>query len=425
MSPDPALDRRAFLVSSGAATAAAWLGSSPLRASEVRGSDELRVGLIGCGGRGTGAAANCLDAAPGLKLVALGDLFADRVSRARGQLAGKGENAQVPDERCFSGFDAYQKVIDAGVDLVILATPPHFRPIHLEAAVAAGKHVFMEKPVATDPAGIRRVLAASELAQKKGLGIVAGTQRRHEAGYLEIMKRVHDGAIGEPLAARCYWNMGGLWVHERQPGESDMEWQCRNWLYFTWLSGDHIVEQHIHNIDVVIWAMKRPPVACMGMGGRQVRTDAKFGNIFDHFAIDYDFGDGVHALSMCRQTDGAHGMVEESVIGTAGEIGTTSGRYQIRAAKGKWERLNGGNDAYVQEHTDLIASIRAGKPLNEGRMVAESTLAAIMGRMSAYTGQRITWEQAMTSALDLSPKSYELGPLPMDPVATPGLTKLI
>jgi predicted dehydrogenase len=260
------------------------------------------------------------------------------------------------------------------------------------------------------------------LADRKKLAIVAGTQRRHAAGYQEIMKRIHDGAIGEVVGGQCYWNQGGLWVEEKKPQWSDMEWQCRNWLYFTWLSGDHIVEQHVHNIDVINWAFGSHPVKAMGMGGREVRTDEKYGNIFDHFAIEFEYANGARVLSMCRQIDGCTDRVSERIVGTKGTSNCSN-------------KIEGSNaylyegpdpDAYVQEHADLIKSIREGNPLNEGRQVAESTMSAIMGRMSAYTGREMSWDWAMnTSTLDLSPPEYKMTDLPVQPVAVPGQTKLI
>ena len=260
--------------------------------------DVIRVGVIGCGGRGTGAAFNCVDSSPNIKLVALGDLFKDRLDGSRAHLEkDRPDKCAFTDEMCFVGFDAYEKVLATDVDLVILATPPGFRPIHLEAAVKAGKHVFMEKPVAVDPVGARKVIAASEVAATKNLAIVCGTQRRHDPVYVHTMNRILDGAIGDVVGGQCYWNQGALWVHERKPEYTDMEWQCRNWLYFTWLSGDHIVEQHVHNVDVINWAMGGPPVKALGMGGRQTRVDPKYGNIYDHFAIEYEYENGARVLS--------------------------------------------------------------------------------------------------------------------------------
>jgi predicted dehydrogenase len=265
------------------------------------------------------------------------------------------------------------------------------------------------------------VLDAYEEAKKKGLSIAAGTQRRHQNSYLESMKKIHDGAIGEITAARVYWNQGGLWSREKQPGWSDMEWQVRNWLYFTWLSGDHICEQHVHNIDVMNWAIQDHPVRAVAMGGRQVRTSKDYGNIFDHFAVDFEYPKGVHVASYCRQIPGCENNVSEQVVGTKGHW--NSGGY--RFSNGDSARVRRERNPYEQEHIDLVESIRAGKPLNELRTVAESTLTAIMGRMSAYTGKAVTWEQALNSKERLVPEHLAFGPMPTPPVAVPGQTELI
>ncbi len=423
------LTRRHFVKAGAAIGAAAAISPASLTSSSRRrGDDTLRVGVIGCGGRGTGAAVNALEADAGTRIVAMADLFEDRLSGSLGHLSGHdrfSSRVDVAPERRYSGFDAYKKLLgDGGVDYVILATPPHFRPIHFEAAINAGANVFMEKPVAVDPAGIRKVIAASRKADEQHLSVVAGTQRRHEACYLEAMERIHDGEIGELISASCYWNQGGLWDHARKDAYSDMEWQCRNWLYFTWLSGDHLVEQHVHNLDAVNWAMGGPPVRCMGMGGRQVRTAEKFGNIFDHFAIEYEYENGANMLSMCRQIDGCASRVEERIRGSKGVSVTSSGRAEFKG-QNAWKYQSANPNPYVVEHADLIASIRAGGGLNEARRVAESTLTAIMGRMSCYTGKSVTWEQAMNSGLNLSPEAYAFGDLDVREIAVPGRTPLV
>jgi len=418
------ISRRDFMKASAAVGAAAMFsGREKLFA---QGTDKLRVGLTGCGGRGTGAAKDCVRSSENVEIVAMGDLFRNRLEGSLEDLKNEvGEHVSVTEEMMFEGFDAYKQVIATDVDMVILGTPPHFRPEHLKAAVEAGKHIFMEKPVAVDPVGIRSVIASSELAKQKGLAIVAGTQRRHQAHYLDIIKRIQQGDIGEIVGGQCYWNMGELWVVEKQEGWSDMEWQCRNWLYFTWLSGDHIVEQHVHNLDVINWAIGSHPVQCMGMGGREVRTAPKFGNIFDHFAIEYEYPNGVRVLSMCRQTAGCNDQVSERLVGTNGQTYTDGSNGFIEgpnAYKYEGESPN----PYEQEHTDLIASIRSGEPLNEGKRVAESTMTAIMGRMSAYTGRALKWDWAMNaSKLDLSPARYEFYDLAVRPVSVPGKTQLV
>lgn len=395
------------------------------------GGDRIRVGLVGCGGRGTGAAENCLTAAPNASLVAMGDAFADQLhdsrrrlleAGAKDQIRQLGNTVDVPEDRCFVGLDAYKKVLHADIDYVILATPPGFRPIHLAAAVAAGKHVFTEKPVAVDGPGIRRVLAAYDEAMKKSLGIAAGTQRRHQTGYLKTIGQIHDGAIGTVTSGRCSWNQGGLWVKPRQPHWSDLESQIRNWLYFTWLSGDHIVEQHVHNIDVVNWALRAHPIRAVAMGGRQVRTSPEFGHIFDHFAVEFDYENGCKLSSLCRQIDGCENSVAESLEGTKGrsQVNTYMVNGKRVVARGE------DNEPYLQEHADLIQSIRAGKPINELKTVAESTLTAIMGRMSAYTGKAVTWERALQSGEEFMPQdlSFDMS-LPVPPVAVPGKTPLL
>jgi predicted dehydrogenase len=379
--------RRELLRSSAVAAGSLMISGAAGPLAFAAGSDTIRVGVIGCGGRGSEAAQNCAESSPGVKIVALADAFGDR-------LQGLKQKFSVPDDRCFIGLDAYQQVLALpDVNLVILATPPGFRPVHVAAAVAAGKNVFMEKPVCVCPAGYKMVVAAAEEAQKKGLAIVCGTQRRHQAIYVEAMKRIHDGAIGDIVSAQCYWNMGGLWVNRRKPGQGDVDWQIRNWLYFTWLSGDHIVEQHVHNIDVVNWAFKDvQPVEVHGLGGRQWRTGPEYGNIFDHFGVEFTYPNDVKTISMCRQIEGTTDNVSERVVGTKGiwlsERGTIEGEKP-------WRYTNSGPEVnpYVQEHTDLIKSIRDGKPLNEGQRIADSTLCAVMGRESAYSRQqfRRTW----------------------------------
>ncbi len=429
------VSRRQFIQGSAASLAALGIMGGRLHAA---GSDKIRVGLVGCGSRGMGAVRNCVDSSPNVEVVALGDLFQDRIDTCLSTIRKDGEKdwsssqpwqhadkVKVTPETCFTGFDAYKKVINSGVDLVILATSPHFRPMHLKAAIEAGKNVFMEKPVAVDPVGIRSVIQSSELAKTKGLAIVAGTQRRHDPKYVEVIKRVHNGDIGELVAGQCYWlgpcvrNWG--FYHERQPSWTDMETQCRNWYFYAWQSGDHIVEQHVHNIDVINWAMGGHPVTAMGMGGRQVRIEPEFGNIYDHFAVEFEYANGARILSMARQTMECAERVAERIVGSKGVA--VAGL--IEGAKPfKYEGPT--PNPYEQEHADLIQSIRDGRPLNEGQQVAESTMTAILGRMSAYTGRAIKWDWAMNaSKQDLTPPTYELGPLPVAPVPMPGKTQLV
>ena len=420
------ITRRSFLKTSAATAGALSLTGAATNLALGQSSSTLKVGLIGCGGRGTDAAGNCLASSPGVKLVAMADAFKDRLDGARDRLSKQGKDkVDVPPEKCFVGLDAYKKLMATDVDLVILATPPGFRPFHLEEAIAKGKHVFMEKPVAVDPTGVRLVIKASEQAQEKKLAIVSGTQRRHQGNYVETMKQIHDGAIGNIVSAQCYWNMGTLWVHNRKPEYSDVEWQMRNWLYFTYLSGDHITEQHVHNLDVINWAIGAVPESVVAMGGRAARTGKEHGNIYDHFCVEFEYPGGVRTISMCRQTRGASHRVSERVAGTKG---TSNCAGSIKDYKGNeiWKYEGKHQNPYVQEHADLIASIRGGKPLNEGKRIAESTLCAVMGRMAAYTGQRFSWKWAMNSSkLDLMPRDLKFGPRPVAPVAIPGKTQLV
>ena len=416
--------RREFLKSSTAVAAggaAVVSGLGALANVHAAGSDTVKVGMIGCGGRGTGAAANSAEAAENVKIVAMADTFKDNLDNSRSELRKLGKQYDVSDDHAFVGLDAYKKVLECELDYVILATPPGFRPQHLKAAIAAGKHVFTEKPVGTDGPGIRAVLEAAEEAKRKGLTVVAGTQRRHQAGYLESMKQIHDGAIGDVTSARVFWNQGGLWHREQQSNWSDLEWQVRNWLYFSWASGDHICEQHVHNLDVANWAVGAHPVRAVGMGGRQVRVEPVYGNIFDHFAIDYEYPNDVHVMSMCRQIEGCEANISEQVVGTKGRW--TSNGYRL-TGETNWRYRGKEVNPYVQEHIDLIDSIKGGKGLNELQRVAESTLTAIMGRMSAYTGKAVTWEEALNSKLDLFPRELAWGPHPVPPVAIPGTTPL-
>jgi len=419
---DTNVTRRDFLKTAATASLAAAIPAN--LGLFAQGNDTLRIGVIGCGGRGTGAALDALNSSPGMEVVALFDPFKDRVDSCLKRLLEQAPaKIKVKPENCFTGFDGYKQLLALPeVNYVVTAAPPGFRPSQFQAAVEAGKNVFMEKPVAVDPIGIRAIIAASELAKQKGLGVVAGTQRRHQKRYLELLARIKDGQIGEIVGAQCYWNMGDLWVKLREPNMTEMEWQCRNWLYFSWLSGDHIVEQHVHNLDVVNWAIGSLPKTVMGMGGRQVRVAPEYGNIFDHFAVEFEYADGVRTASYCRQTKGCAERVEEKIIGTKG---VAFGYGEIKGPK-PWKFEGEETNPYVQEHTDLVASIRAGKPLNEGRQIAESTMCAIMGRMSAYTGRAISWDWAMNaSQLNLFPAKVDFGPNPVDPPAVPGTTPLI
>jgi predicted dehydrogenase len=422
--------RRDFLRTGAAAGGALAAGLGFVPAVHARGNDAIKVGVVGCGGRGTGAAENICEAAGtsyNVKIHALADVFEDRLKNCRENLAGKEafkEKLDLADDRCFVGFDAYKKVVDC-CDLVILATPPGFRPQHIEAVVAAGKQLFTEKPVAVDGPGIRKVLAAYEAAKAKNLNIVAGTQRRHQAGYLESIKRIREGAIGDLVTARVFWNQGNIWAHQRQPGWNDMEYQLRNWYHFTWLCGGNHVEQHVHNLDVALWAFGAHPVSCVGMGGRQVNTGPEFGQSFDHYAVDYELPDGRHFQSMSRQINGCANDVSEYLVGTRGRAHLAPGQYRFEGGEASRIRARNEVNPYVQEHIDLLEAISSGKTINELKQVAESTLAAIMGRMSAFTGKAVSWDQALSSQLDTFPKTLEWGPLPEDAIPVPGQTELV
>lgn len=431
--------RRDFLTVS-AVGAAAVLAPSGVFAG---GSDVIKVGVIGTGGRGNGAAENILQADKSVKIVALGDAFQWRVDGCARNLRNKfKDRADVPADKCFTGLDAYKKVLATDCELVILATAPGFRPQHLEAAVAAGKHIFCEKPVAVDGTGIRKCFAAYEASLKTKQCIVAGTQRRHQSGYLETMKRIHDGAIGDIIGATAYWNNNGIWFRPRTDlndrkkfteAATDVAYQLHNWYHFMWLCGDHIVEQHVHNIDVVNWAKQTHPDRCWAMGGRlnmggnSNRREGEpnvVGNIFDHFAVEYTFKDGTKMHSYCRHFDGP-GNVSEGLVGTRGFCRTEDRKeYTINGAPVFDPAKD--NAPYVQEHVDLIAAIRSGKGINELKNVTESTLTAIMGRMAAYTGRAVTWEQALNSKEDsfVADLKWDME-LKAAPVPIPGKTKLI
>jgi len=425
----PNLSRRDFIKTSTALGAAAWAsGSSRMFAA---GSDKIRLGLIGCGGRGTYDTTNCLKAAPNVELVAMGDLFKDRIDRARQRLTKElGDKVKVTNETCFVGWDAHKDVLACDVDMVILTEPPHFRPAHLRAAVEAGKHVFMEKPVAVDPVGVRSVLESSKLADQKNLTIVAGTQSRRMAHLIEGMKRIHNGDIGKITGGQCLRIGGGMltWseaTQQRQPGWSDMEWHLRRWLFLTWLSGDFIVEMHIHNLDRMNWALNAHPVQCIALGGRQVRTGPEYGNIYDHITVQYEYPGGVKIEYMGSQIDKMTYRQDARIIGTKGMAYTHEGDFIIDGPK-PFNYDGPRPIPTIKQHADQIEAIRSGTHLNEGQRVAESTMTCIMGRMSAYTGRALKWDWAMkASKLDLSPPKYEFGDLPMRPVAMPGQTQLI
>jgi len=426
--------RRNFLKTSGLAALAAGTFSSTAGAftvGHVTGNDLLRVGLIGCGGRGSGAASQALQADQNVKLIAMADLFEDRLQLSLAALKEQEEltdKIDVPPERQFSGFNAYQELIDSGVDVVLLATPPHFRPVHLKAAVDAGLHVFAEKPVAVDAPGIRSVLATCEEAKRKGLSIVSGLCLRNSYGFRELVKRIHNGEIGRVTMLQANDFRGSIWIKPRKPDWTDMHWQMRNWYYFTWLSGDFNVEQHVHYLDTCAWVMDgKYPVRAIGMGGRQVRTGPEYGNIYDHHSVIYEYDDGAKLFSNTRQMSGCKNNMSAHVVGTEGSASLRERRGGLTVTTGDdtWVYRGEDNNVFQTEHDEMFAAIRSGKPINHGRYMSYSTLLAIMGRMATYTGQEISWEMAMNSLEDLSPKQYQWGPAPKVEIALPGVTKFV
>jgi myo-inositol 2-dehydrogenase / D-chiro-inositol 1-dehydrogenase len=422
------ISRRDFVKGSAAVGLSTMLGGTG--GAFAAGSDRVRVALLGCGERGNGAAGNCLDSNPAVDLVALGDLFPDKLNGAlRGFKRKYKERIKVTPETSFLGFDACAKLAALkDLDIVIIATPPGFRPELFRTVIEGGKHVFMEKPGAVDPVGCRSLMETADLADKKKLSVVVGTQQRRQYQYIEVMKRVFDGQIGKLVGGQAYWHWGHANWHfaKRKPEWSDMEWQIRCWPYFSWLSGDHIVEQHLHNMDIINWAMGSPPIKCQGMGGRQARTSPDYGNIYDHFAVEYEYPGGVRVSSYCSQIEGSYSRVVERLVGSKGTATMNRG-YGFIEGQNPYKYEGKMISGFVKEHADLIDSIRQGKPINEARSLAESTLTLIMGRMSAYTGRELSWKWVLNSSkLKLGPEKYDLkAPLPVDPIAIPGKTKLI
>jgi len=407
--------RRDFLRNSTAAAVGASVISGIASRAYAASDETIKVGLVGCGGRGTGAATQALSTEGPVKLVAMADAFEDQLESSLGRIKGAmGDRAdeRVGVDQKFIGFDAYKQMVAADIDLVILATPPGFRPIHFEAAVNAGKNVFMEKPVATDGPGVRKVLAAVKAAKEKNLKVGVGLQRHHQAPYIDTINRIKDKAIGDVVAMRCYWNSGGVWDprKKREDCSGEMEYQMRNWYYYTWLCGDHICEQHIHNLDVCNWVMDDFPTECAGMGGREVRTDKKYGEIFDHFAVEYTYGTGAKMFSQCRHIKNCLNSVTEHAHGSKGYADLSGAK--ITAGTTKWRYEGKKANPYQVEHDDLFAAIRNNEAYNEGEYGAKSTLTAIMGRMAVYSGKKVTWEEALNSELDLLPEKFAWDALP-------------
>ena len=442
--------RRDFLRTSAALGSAALAGGLTIsRGAHAAGSDILKVGLVGCGSRGSGAAANAMIADPGVRLTAMADTFSDRIEKSLKNLKKiSPEQVAVTDGQCFVGFDSYKQLIASGVDVVLLATPPQFRALHLAACVEANKHVFVEKPVGVDATAVRNVLASCELARKKKLNIVSGLCWRYDTVIRETIKRVHEGAIGDIVALQTTRNLGSLWHFARQPEWTEMEFQMRNWYYFHWLSGDHNVEQQVHGIDKCSWAMKdKPPARAWATSGRQVRVDSKYGDIYDHHAVVYEYDNGTRMYALARQQPGCFNDYSEVLLGTKGRCdlqkgeiqGETNWSYGAKAGDlsgyaGKRKLAKGAlRPMHQVEQDEFFAAIRSGNYINNGDYMCQSTLMGILGRTAGYTGQLITWEQMVASKQDLSPKRYAFDAEPPTkpdadgkyPVATPGVTPFV
>src|SRR5262245_531334 len=435
----PMSNRRDFLKTTAAVGGVAISGNLAVGAF-AGGNDIIKVGLIGCGGRGRGAIKDILQAEakingndPKVEIVAVADVFKHKAASAAKTFKDSNNDTYAPlnkqikvtPETTFDGLDAYQKVLDSDVNLVILATPPGFRPIHLEAAIRAGKNIFCEKPVAVDATGARKCYSLVDEAKKKNIAIVAGTQRRHQKSYLEVVKKIHDGAIGEIRAARCSWNGREPWFRKREENMADSNYQLNNWYHFLWVCGDHIVEQHVHNLDVINWVMNDHPIKAVGFGGRAFRhvgPPQEAGQIWDHFAVEYEYKNGVRLSSYCRHYPVPTDDVSETVIGSTGVSYTRDGSaYTINGKPAGTD----GIQAYVQEHIDLLNSIRAGKPLNELKNVTDSTFTAILGRNACYACATLGWDDMLSRADDTMPKNLALGSeMDATPAPRPGSWKM-
>ncbi|HEX4794200.1 MAG TPA: Gfo/Idh/MocA family oxidoreductase [Humisphaera sp.] len=460
--PTPPTRRDFVKTTAAAALTAAAANAVITRTAHAAGDDTIKIGLVGCGGRGSGACTQAMSTKGAIKLIAIGDAFEDNAKTALDAFKrSHPDRVDVKDDHIFVGFDAYKQVIDSGVDLVILATPPGFRPIHFEYAVQKGKHVFMEKPVSTDAPGIRRVLAAAEEAKKKNLKVAVGLQRHHQARYIETIKRIWDGEIGDVRALRVYWNGTTPWVRTRahylqsNPKLTEMEYQMRNWYFFVWLCGDHINEQHIHNLDVANWIMKGPPVKAQGQGGRQVRTGLDNGEIYDHHFVEFTYADGTTCQSQCRHMDPpVWGQVAEYVHGTKAwsNVGGATFNGYGTDSKQLWSYTMPGStaaapaggarrggrgvrepDPYQVEHDDFFAAVRADKPYSEAEYGATSTMTALLGRMCTYSGQEIKFKDALNSNVSVMPKVFAWDAPPPTvpdaegryPIPMPGKTKVL
>ncbi|QIL38311.1 Gfo/Idh/MocA family oxidoreductase [Pedobacter sp. HDW13] len=431
-------DRRDFLKATAMLAGGAMLSSIPLAGAYASGSDTIKIALIGCGDRGTGAAFQALSTKFNIKLVAMADAFQDRLDSSYQSLSSKfGAKVEVPKERQFVGFDAYLKAIPLA-DVVLLTTPPGFRPIHFEEAVKQNKQIFMEKPVAVDAPGIRKVLAAAEEAKKKKLNVVVGLQRRYQTNYRESIKRINDGAIGDIMAGQVYWNSGGVWVRPRTANQTEMEYQMRNWYYFNWLCGDHIVEQHVHNIDIANWVKNAHPISVQGTGSRAWRTGKDYGEIYDNHSIELTYADGAIIHSQCRHFEGISNRVDESFQGTKGKIYLSGSNQAIMKDYSGKELYNhntkGNANPYQTEHDELFEAVSKGEyKFSNVDYAATSTFSSIIGRYATYSGQTIKWDEALASNISLMPERFAWDANPklmpdekgLYPIAMPGQAKVI
>jgi len=430
--------RREFIKASALLAGGMLFNQFSFAGGHSSADDTIRIALIGCGDRGTGAAFQALSTTANVKLVAMADAFQDRMDSSYKALSEKfKQKVDVPKERMFTGFDAYLKAI-ALADVVLLTTPPGFRPLHFEEAVKQGKHIFMEKPVAVDAPGIRKVLAAAEIAKQKKLNVVVGLQRRYQTNYREALKRIQDGAIGEVFAGQVYWNSGGVWVKKRQPNQTEMEYQMRNWYYFNWLCGDHIVEQHVHNIDIANWVKGSYPVSVQGTGSRAWRTGKDYGEIYDNHSVELTYADGSVIHSQCRHFEGTANRVDESFQGTKGKVFLSGGNQAIlwdHAGKELYRHPAKGNaNPYQTEHDELFAAIAKGEyKFWDAERGAKSCFTSIIGRYATYSGQTIRWDEALRAENSLMPDQLSWTAQPkvlpdengLYPIPMPGKTKVI
>ena len=426
--------RREFLkMSATAVSGAALSGLAVNLVAHAAGSDVIRIGMVGCGGRCTGAATDAMSVDPGVRLVAMCDLFMDRVKGSRGQLKGaRPDQVAVDDDHCFAGFDGYKNVIQS-VDVVLIACAAKFHPLHMKAAIEAGKHVFVEKPHATDPLGVKETIAACDLARQKNLSVVSGLQSRFHTGYQEAIKRIHDGAIGDVVAIEENYLRPPYVLVKRAPGLNEVQYQCSNQYHFNWLSGDDVPQSLIHNVDRSLWAMREQvPVKCHGLAGRSAMFDEIYGNVFDHHSVIYEFAGGTKLYAFCRTTTGCYNEVSSLILGTKGRCNLLACRIE---GETKWQHQGPGCNPYQEEHRALFQAIRAGKPINSRDYMANATLATVMGQLSCYTGKEVTWDQAAKSDFFYPPQpegcSFDMeppvkpGPNGQYPVYVPGQTTLL